>query len=115
MKHRAMLLCAFLLGCFAIATLLLAPIWEERKADHLRTDAHERIPVGSTRQQVEEWFQSHGISYAPVGKVGEARVGYFAQVPDHIGLDGASTLVNVTFDKQDRVSSITISRFVKGW
>jgi hypothetical protein len=117
MKRRTALLSALLflpLGCCATSYMLLDPPWKDRRVERLRADANSHVPVGSTRQQVEEWFASHGLRCGPVFKIGEGEraVGYCAQVEDDAGLETANIWIQFNFDQHDRVSSIFIERTI---
>jgi hypothetical protein len=114
MKRRTALVGVLLLGCCPTSYLLLDPPWKNRKVERLRADAEARVPVGSTRQQVEEWFASHGLRCGRVFKAGEGErtVGYCAQVEDNAGLETANIWIQFNFDQHDRVASIFIQRII---
>jgi hypothetical protein len=116
MKRRALLsgaLLFFPLGCCATSYMLLDPPWKNRRVERLRADADARVPVGSTRQQVEEWFASHNIHYGRIGALkGSQGIGYSAYIQDSAGIENASIAIEFYFDEHDRVVKYFVVRRV---
>jgi hypothetical protein len=116
MKRRSMLFGALLLlplGCCATSYILLDPPWKNAKVERLRADANARVPVGSTRQQVEEWFVSHDIRYGEIIHVDTNRVvGLGGQLEDNAGLQTASIWIEFHFDEHGRVTEVLIRRSI---
>lgn len=112
---RSFLLCALPLlpfGCCGTAWFLYDPPWAYRKVERLQADAESRVPVGSTRQQVEEWFASHNIPYGRIVDSDGRMTGYCAYIDDSAGLENASIAIEFYFNEHDRVREYFVVRRV---
>ncbi|HUR53415.1 MAG TPA: hypothetical protein VMZ71_04765 [Gemmataceae bacterium] len=110
-------LVALLIGGCATFLLMHHPHWSEAQLRRLQQDAAIRVPVGSSRQQVEEWFASHGIPCRPVATINSqgklVRItGYGGQTDGSAGLEDAEIHIYFDFDEHDRVKSVSITRFI---
>jgi hypothetical protein len=113
-RRRLRLLLAVLLmvaSCGGLGYLACAPrngIW----VWWLRAELREQLPVGSTREQAEEWLSCRGYWYQvmldPDG--GEYLYSY---VPNSSFLEDANILIHIYFDGNGRVREHVVLRGAK--
>ena len=77
--------------------------------NELKADAERRLPLGSSREQAQQWFASHGIT-----DVQEARdlagTGYKATIPNSSWMEGGEIIVTCMFDRENRLDRLTVVR-----
>lgn len=84
------------------------------RARNLETDFHQKVPIGSSREQVKTWFDTQGIGYHPHQNV--KNPSYTATIPDPRAGDilrSKHIRIDVDFDEEERVRSFRIIRGVE--
>src|SRR5262245_9149401 len=101
-------LAGVLLGAAGLVYLAYRPergIW----VNELKVDAERQLPMGSSREQAQQWFASHGIT-----DVQEARdlagSGYKATIPNSSWVEGGEIIVTCMFDRENRLDRLTVVR-----
>jgi hypothetical protein len=82
------------------------------RVDRLEADLNEHLPDGSTWEQAEAWFASHGFKTGTIGEMGGRIVGLGAIVPNDDILDSASIYITLHFDAERRLNKREIYRFI---
>jgi hypothetical protein len=83
------------------------------RVGHSEADLNEHLPDGSTWEQAEAWFASHGIEPGGIYTLGDNRkVGLHAIVPNDGLLDSAEIRIEVHFSPEGRLTKRSIYRFV---
>jgi hypothetical protein len=81
--------------------------------DRLEADLHTRLPDGSSWEQAEAWFASHGIEPRPVyGGTEDRAVGLRAAVPNDTLFEAAEIRITLYFSPNGRLIRRDIYRFV---
>jgi hypothetical protein len=83
------------------------------RVEALEQDLRDRLPIGSTREQVQDWFASHGITYGDtVDSATGKRDGYCATMPNDSWVESAEIRISFEFDDRGRLTKFRIIRFV---
>lgn len=113
---RAAVAVVFLLCCWCPTYyVFVAPWWGEVRAKRLQADLNDRLPDGSSREQAEAWFTSHGMREYGVDygdtvrppKDGEpgrwVRTGMWGRIPTSALITKAWISISVGFDDNGKV------------
>jgi hypothetical protein len=78
----------------------------------LKADMEKRLPDGSSREQAEAWFASHGFVAGDIVKPDGRRVGLMAIIPSATLIDNGEVQVYVYFDDNGKVRKRIVRRIV---
>jgi hypothetical protein len=102
--------------CSTAAVVICGTLWQVAvtpkngiRVEWLAADMHKRLPLGSTRQQVEEWFASHQITPGTISD-GKDLVGLCGEVPNSSWFESAEICIEFCFDSRDRLKGSWIER-----
>jgi hypothetical protein len=82
------------------------------RVDRLEADLNEHLPDGSTWEQAEAWFASHGFKTGTIGEKSGRIVGLEAQIPNDDILDSAYIYIELYFNQERRLDRRIIYRFI---
>ena len=82
------------------------------RVERLEADLEERLPDGSTWDQAEAWFASHGFQPGTIGESGGRKTGLGATVPNDSLLESAEIRIELHFSPEGRLQKRVIYRFV---
>lgn len=83
------------------------------RVERLEADLNERLPDGSSWEQAEAWFASHGIQpHGIITSSDNQKVGLGAIVPNDSFLQSAEIRIYVYFGPAGRLTKRSIYRFV---
>jgi hypothetical protein len=100
------------LGCGVVGRYV-AHQWHERGRVHrLEADLNARLPLGSSWEQAETWFASHGIQPDDIVELGSrTRIGLGATIENNFTLlEPAEILIYLYFSKEGKLTSKSIER-----
>lgn len=80
--------------------------------DRLEADLNERLPDGSSREQAEAWFASHGIKPWGIVELDGREVGLSTKIPNDTLLESAVIWIELYFSPEGRLEKRVIYRFV---
>jgi hypothetical protein len=80
--------------------------------ERLEADLKERLPDGSTWEQAEAWFASHGIQQEDIVEMSGRRIGLGARIPNDSLLESAEIRIELYFSPDGRLQERSIYRFV---
>jgi hypothetical protein len=78
----------------------------------LEADLHERLPDGSTWEQAEAWFASHGFRPDVIVDGAGTKIGLCDVIPNDSLLDTAEIRIELYFSPEGRLRERIIYRFV---
>lgn len=81
------------------------------RVEQLEADLNERLPDGSTWEQAEAWFASHGLRPGVIGW-GNQKDGLAATIPNDSLLESAEIRIELYFSPEGRLQKRVIYRFV---
>jgi hypothetical protein len=82
------------------------------RVERLEADLNERLPDGSTWEQAEAWFASHGLRPGVISEMGGRKVGLAATIPNDSLLESAEIRIELYFSREGRLEKRVIYRFV---
>jgi hypothetical protein len=104
-----------LLCCGGAAYFAVYPL-NGIRVDRLEADLNKSLPDGSTWEQADAWFTSHGFRAKRIARKGGEEdgriVGLGAAVPNDTLLDSATIYIQVYFDTEGRLEKRVIKRVV---
>jgi hypothetical protein len=82
------------------------------RVERLEADLNERLPDGSSWEQAEVWFASHGFQPSDIGEHG-SKHGLYVIIPnDSLVETGAEIHIELYFSPEGRLEKRVIYRFV---
>jgi hypothetical protein len=100
---------------------VIVPWWGDVRAKQLQVDLDDRLPDGSSREQAEAWFASHGLTEYGIDygdqvrapKNGEpaegVRCGMWGRITVSSVLERTSINITVSFDDNGKVKGRSVS------
>jgi hypothetical protein len=82
------------------------------RVEELEADLNERLPDGSTHEQAEQWFSSHGFEPWDIVEIGGRRIGLGATIPNDSWANHAEIEIELYFTAEGRLHTRVIYRFV---
>jgi hypothetical protein len=82
------------------------------RVEQLEADLNERLPDGSTWEEAEAWFASHGFKTRAIGEKGGRKIGLGTRIPNDSLLESAEIRVELYFSPEGRLKKRVIYRFV---
>jgi hypothetical protein len=82
------------------------------RVERLRAEIAEHLPAGSTRDQVEAWFASHGFETWDISTTVGRKGGLGATIPNSSWWEDAEIEIEFYFDEAGRLARSFIDRFV---
>lgn len=80
----------------------------------LEADAAAKLPAGSTKEQVIDWFKANNITeYSDLTNTGGGKVGLRALVPNDSYVDQAELDISFWYDKEGKVTKSQFLRTVE--
>jgi hypothetical protein len=101
-----------LLCCCGVAYFAIYPL-NGIRVDRLEADLNQSLPDGSTWEQAEAWFASHGFRPLKIAEKGGQMVGLGAEVPNDDLIESATIYIYVYFDTEGRLEKRVIYREIK--
>jgi hypothetical protein len=83
------------------------------RVDRLEADLNQSLPDGSSWEQAEAWFASHGFRPLKIAEKGGRIIGLGAQVPNDDLIESATIYIYVYFDTEGRLEKRVIYREIK--
>jgi hypothetical protein len=83
------------------------------RVDRLKADLNQSLPDGSSWEQAEAWFGSHGFRPLKIAEKGGRIVGLGAQVPNDDLIESATIYIYLYFDTEGHLEKRTIYREIK--
>jgi hypothetical protein len=79
----------------------------------LEADLNQSLPDGSTWEEAEAWFASHGFRAKRIQDAKDGRIiGLGAAVPNDDLLDSATIYIEVYFNSEGQLEKRVIHRFI---
>jgi hypothetical protein len=82
------------------------------RVERLEADLNERLPDGSTWEQAEAWFASHGLQPSDLYDMDGRKDGLAVTIPNDSLLDSAEICIELYFSPEGRLNKRVIYRFV---
>jgi hypothetical protein len=82
------------------------------RVDQLEADLNQSLPDGSTWEQAEAWFASHGFKTKTIGEKDGPITGLGASIPNDDLLDSATIHIQLHFNAEKRLEKRVIYRFI---
>jgi hypothetical protein len=101
-----------ILGCCGVLSYLATRPTNGIRVQQLEAEIKERLPLGSSREQVEGWFASHRITPQDVCDLDGRKIGLGVVIPNSTWLETAEIQVWFYFDQAGRLEKAIIDRFV---
>jgi hypothetical protein len=84
------------------------------RVEKLEADLKGRLPLGSSWEEAEAWFTSHGIKPNVLMRGHESRVSeLLATVPNDTFLESAQIIISLTFSPDGRLERCAVWRYVQ--
>jgi hypothetical protein len=98
-------------GCpFAMWGAIFTPL-NGIRLERLEFDMQENLPIGSSREQVQHWLESHSIKFVDIIDLDHNRKGGFsATIPNRSFLLNFDIYIQFYFDQNNRVEKRNITR-----
>ena len=109
-RNRSVLLVAAAVGVFALCGFSIVPI-EGGRVERWEADLNEQLPDGSSWEQAEAWFASHGIKPGYIAD-SNRRIGLATKIPNSTLIENAHIRIELYFDDNNRLRERVIYRFV---
>jgi hypothetical protein len=84
------------------------------QVERLEADLNARLPDGSTWEQAEAWFASHGLEPGVISDPDGRKIGLGAFIPNDSWLVAADITIEVYFSPKEGLNRRLIYRFVYG-
>jgi hypothetical protein len=84
--------------------------------DDLRQEINSRLPIGSSREQVNDWIKSREFRVGELARdtptIRNKSVGLYVTVPNQSPTDDAEIRIAFWFDDEDHLERVQVERFV---
>jgi hypothetical protein len=82
------------------------------RVERLETNLNAKLPDGSTWEQAEAWFASHGLQPKGISEKDGPKIGLSATIPNDSLLDSAEIFIALYFSPEGRLEKRIIYRFI---